>query len=136
MLPKGLQIFTHEDPGYKPQIDFGTWRVALLNAMPMYLPDGLTYFDRHLETDEVFLLLSGSCGILLAGSGEKPENTTCTWLEQGKVYNVQRNTWHTLFMMPGSKLAVIENRDTGIANSPRYYFTPEERQTLIPPIQL
>ena len=136
MLPEGLEIYTHEVPGYKPQVDYGTWRVALLNAMPMYLPEGITYFDRHQETAEVFLLLSGSCGLLLAGTGEKPENTTVTWLEEGKVYNVLPNTWHTLFMMPGSKLAVIENRDTSVKNSPRYYFTEEERSALIPPVQL
>lgn len=56
------------------------------------------------------------------------------WLEEGKVYNVKSGTWHTLFMMPGSKLAVIENRDTSVANSPRYYFSDEERANLIPEI--
>lgn len=136
MLPEGLELFIHNAPGFKPQVDYGTWRVALLNAMPMYLPNGLTYFDRHLETAEVFILLSGSCGLLLAGTGDKPENTTVTWLEEGKVYNVRPNTWHTLFMMPGSKLAVIENRNTCVDNSPRYYFTEEEKKVLIPPIQL
>lgn len=131
-----LQIFTHDDPGYKPQVDFGSWRVALLNACTMYLPEHITYFDRHLETDEVFILLGGSCGILLGGQGKKPENTSCIWLCPGKIYNVPAGTWHTLFMMPGGKLAVIENRDTGVANSPRYYFDEEERSFLIPAVSL
>ena len=34
---EGLQIFSHEVSGYKPQVDFNTWRVALLNASDMYL---------------------------------------------------------------------------------------------------
>lgn len=131
-----LQIFTHEEPGYQPLVDYGSWRVALLNACAMYLPDQITYFDRHLETDEVFVLLGGSCGLLLAGQGEKPENTRCTWLSPGRLYNVPANTWHTLILMPGSRLAVIENRDTGLANSPRYYFSEEERSSLIPAVSL
>ena len=65
---EGLQIFSHEVSGYKPQVDFNTWRVALLNASDMYLPNNITYFDNHLETDEVFILLSGSCALLLAGN--------------------------------------------------------------------
>ena len=65
---EGLQIFSHEVSGYKPQVDFNTWRVALLNASDMYLPNNITYFDNHLETDEVFILLSGSCALLLASS--------------------------------------------------------------------
>lgn len=97
---EGLQIFSHEVSGYKPQVDFNTWRVALLNASDMYLPNNITYFDNHLETDEVFILLSGSCALLLAGNDEKPHDTVCHWLEEGKVYNVKSGTWHTLFMMP------------------------------------
>lgn len=133
---ENLQIFTHDEPGYRPLIDYGSWRVALLNACPMYLPEHITYFDKHLETDEVFILLSGSCGILLGGQGEKPYNTSCIWLCPGKLYNVPADTWHTLFMMPGGKLAVIENRNTGIANSPRYYFEESERLLLIPSLSL
>ncbi len=132
----GLQIFSHEAPGYKPLVDFESWRVALLNSTPMYLPDGITYFDRHLETAEAFLLLSGSCALLLAGRDGKPHDTTCTWLEEGRIYNVLPNTWHTLFMMPGSRLAIIENRNTSVDNSPRYYFSESEREELIPKIEL
>ena len=134
MEAEGLQIFSHEAQGYKPQVDFESWRVALLNASDMYLPDNIAYFDHHLETDEVFILLSGSCALLLAGSDEKPHDTVCRWLEEGKVYNVLSGTWHTLFMMPGSKLAVIENRNTCVANSPRYYFPETERAKLIPQV--
>ncbi|NBJ94125.1 cupin domain-containing protein [Parablautia muri] len=127
-----LQIFTHDEPGYQPLIDYGGWRVAVLNACTMYLPDHIAYFDRHLESDEVFILLNGSCGILLGGQGQKPESVSCTWLSPGRIYNVPVNTWHTLFMMPDSKLTVIENQNTGLSNSPRYYFSQEERLALIP----
>ena len=77
---EGLQVFSHEVPGYKPQVDFDTWRVALLNAPDMYLPANITYFDHHLETDEVFILLSGSCALLLAGNDEKPHDSLGTSL--------------------------------------------------------
>ena len=50
---EGLQIFSHEVSGYKPQVDFNTWRVALLNASDMYLPNNITYFDNHLETERI-----------------------------------------------------------------------------------
>lgn len=136
MCLQGLEIYTHPEPGYRPLVDYGSWRVALLNATPIYLPDGVTYFDRHQRTAEVFVLLAGSCGLLLAGQGDKPADTQCVWMEPGRVYNVLPNTWHTLYMMPQSRLAVVENRDTCIENSPRYYLTPEERQTLLPPLAL
>ena len=51
---EGLQIFSHEVSGYKPQVDFNTWRVALLNASDMYLP------NRVLGTG-IFLPYAPSC---------------------------------------------------------------------------
>lgn len=91
---EGLQIFSHEVSGYKPQVDFNTWRVALLNASDMYLPNNITYFDNHLETDEVFILLSGSCALLLAGNDEKPHDTVCHWLEEE---SIQCQIWHMAY---------------------------------------
>lgn len=133
---RGLEVFSHEEKGYRPQIDYDTWRVALLNANDMYLPQNVSYYDRHLLTDEVFILLSGSAAILTAGDTEKPENPTVTWMEEGKVFNVKKNFWHTLYTMPGSRLAIIENRNTCVDNSPRYYFSEEEKKTLLPLIEL
>lgn len=46
---EGLQIFSHEVSGYKPQVDFNTWRVALLNASDMYLPNNITYLTTILK---------------------------------------------------------------------------------------
>lgn len=131
-----LEILNHDEPGYKPLIDFSTWRVALLNSPSMYLPENVTYYDRHLETDEVFILLSGSVGILTAGQGEKPQDPHVCWMRDGNLYNVKKNTWHTLYMMPESKLAIIENVGTGIINSPRYYFSFEEKEYLLPKITI
>ena len=77
-----LEIFNHEEPGYKPLIDYSTWRVALLNSPSMYLPENVTYYDRHLETDEVFILLSGSLGTGLLVSTSGRENQSLTDLSE------------------------------------------------------
>ena len=90
---EGLQIFSHEVSGYKPQVDFNTWRVALLNASDMYLPNNITYFDNHLETDEVFILLSGSCALLLAGNDEKPHDMPLARRRE----SIQCQIWHMAY---------------------------------------
>jgi ureidoglycolate hydrolase len=135
-MNNSIEVCEYHERGFKPQVDCNDWRVALLNSSDMYLPVNVSYFDRHLLTDEVFILLSGSVGILTAGQDEKPKDTQCLWMEQNKVYNIKKNTWHTLYMLPGSQLAVIENNNTCIGNSPRFYFAEEEKTCLLPEIKI
>ena len=116
-----LEIQEYTGEGYKPLVDFASWRVALLNYSPDLLPERLTRMQRHNETDEVFVLLRGRC-ILFVGEGQE---TVCrihaTDLEPGKVYNVRQAVWHTHTLSRDAQVLVVENRDTTYDNSP---FTP------------
>ncbi len=54
-----LRIESYEGEGYRPLVDFGSWRVAYLRFIDELIPDKITRLERHLETDEVFVLLNG-----------------------------------------------------------------------------
>ncbi len=67
--------------------------------------------ERHLETDEVFVLLFGTAS-LVVGDDKKIYD-----LEPGKIYNVKRGVWHQVFIDKGSKVLIVENSDTTRENS-------------------
>ena len=113
----GLEIFSHTQEGYKPLIDFGSWRVAIINGPEVYKQKEISSLSRHLETDEVFALIKGSCLLLTAGNGDTPGEVTKTWMEQGLMYNVTKASWHGEILLPGSIVMIVENRDTGKGNS-------------------
>jgi hypothetical protein len=119
----GLEISSYEEKGYKPLVDFESWRVALINGAGSCEPAGsyepvrITSLSCHRETDEVFVLLRGSCLLLIGGRGEKPGPVEKVWLREGLLYNVTRGTWHNECLMPGAKVLIVENADTGRANS-------------------
>lgn len=126
-----LEIREHVDPGYKPLVDFGEWRVAMLHFSPDLLPENLTRMQRHNETDEVFVLLEGRC-ILFVGEGN--ETVTRLYAEElrpGLVYNVKQAVWHTHTISPDAKVLVVENRDTTYDNSPFTPLTPQLHRELI-----
>ena len=76
--------------------------------------------QRHTETDEMFILSQGRAILFLAGDGDEPgDRLEAAALEQGRVYRVRRNVWHTQVMTPEAKLFLVENRDTVVENSPR-----------------
>ena len=106
-----LEIKEYQGPGYKAQIDFSEWRVAIANYMPSLEEDRLTYLERHLETDEVFILLEGNAGLLIGREKKR------YIMEKGKLYNVKQGVWHRVFMTENSKVVIVENSDTGNENT-------------------
>jgi hypothetical protein len=116
----GLEISSYEEKGYKPLVDFESWRVALINGAASYEPAKITSLSCHCETDEIFVLLKGSCMLLIGGRGENPGAVEKVWLQEGLLYNVTKGTWHNEFLMPGAKVLIVENANTSGANSKDY----------------
>ena len=52
---KLLEVREYKKEGYSPVVDYGAWRVAILNYNDQLLPENLTAMQRHNETDEVFI---------------------------------------------------------------------------------
>jgi len=64
-----IEIRDYNGLGYKPQIDYQAWRVALMNFTPDLLPEKINSMQKHTETDEVFVLLNGRCILFLGKEG-------------------------------------------------------------------
>ena len=116
-LKNGIEIHSYDGAGYMPLIDFESWRVAVLNPTESA---GIETMQRHTETDEVFVLLSGKCVLFVAADGEKPENLSGEFMEPLKLYNVPKGHWHASALTEGTSVLIVENRDTSAANSPQY----------------
>lgn len=131
--PKLLQILDHPDPGYLPLVDYGAWRVAVLNFCDELLPENLLRVQRHDETDEVFVLLAGRC-VLVVGDGAGLDDAgalTAVDLEPGRIYNVRRGVWHTHALSADASVLVVENRDTTFDNSPFCDLAPAQHADLV-----
>lgn len=128
--PSLLEIHIHDAAAYRPLVDYGAWRVAVLNFCDELLPQNLDRVQRHDETDEVFVLLRGRC-ILFVGDGTDEAGAIhAADLEQGKVYNVKRGVWHTHTLSRDASVLVVENRDTDYGNSPFCALDPAQRHAL------
>lgn len=113
----GLEIFSSTQQGFKPLVNFESWRVACSNGPSVYQRKEINTLSRHLKTDEVFVLIKGSCLLLTAGNGDVPGEITKTWLELGQIYNVTKGTWHGTIQLPNAMVIIVENSDTGPENS-------------------
>lgn len=69
---EGIEIIDFQPEGYKPLVDYESWRVAVLKFCDDLLIENVKTMQKHLYTDEVFVLVQGHCTLFLAGEGDKP----------------------------------------------------------------
>lgn len=116
-----IEIKDFSGTGYMPLIDYGDWRVALINYDEKLSEENLKKMECHSKTDEVFILLNGNAVLYIGRDMDKIQ------LEPGKLYNVKCGTWHAISMEKETKVAVIENRDTSPQNTEYYFFSDSKK---------
>jgi ureidoglycolate hydrolase len=129
--PALLEILTHEGPAFRPLVDFGAWRVAVLNYVDHLLPQNLTNMQRHDETDEVFVLLSGRCILFIGDGGDEAGAIHAVDMAPLTIYNVKRGTWHNHTLSEDASVLVVENRETTRENSPFCQLAPEQTAIIV-----
>jgi len=126
-MANGIEIHEYTGAGYRPLVYSQGWMVALLNYEDLMRPDRAAEIERHVKTDEVFILLKGQAALYLGSEGQP---LRVVELKPGLVYNVAKGTWHTLLATREAALAIVENRDTDRFDTEIRPLTAEERQGL------
>lgn len=126
-----IEIKEYTAPGYSPVIDYESWRVAVLNSIDELDVENLTDMQKHNLSDEVFVLLKGSCTLFTGGNGDTIGNISATAMEPLKMYNVKAGVWHTHTLTEDSSVLIVENRNTCDDNSPRMNMTEDQKKQLI-----
>ena len=126
-----LDVREYRGEGYKPLVDYGEWRVAILNYIDELLPERLVDMQRHDETDEVFVLLQGRCILFLGAGEEVVEEIFAHDLEPLKLYNVKKSAWHTHTLSQDAVVLIVENMDTTLENSPKFLLSAEQCRKII-----
>ena len=111
-----LEVFEYNGDGYNPTMNFESWRVAFANFGEHFDRKRYNYLERHLLTDEVFVLISGEASLVIGKDFRE------TVMEKGKIYNVKKGVFHALLMSEDAKVLIVENHNTSSCNSELYYF--------------
>lgn len=116
-MEKKISITTSEKAGYSPVWDYESWRVAMTLDTPEMHRDRITTIAKHLETDEAFILLEGNANLYIGDGGDEVGKLTKYQMEPGKLYVVHPSTWHVTETLAGCRILIVENRNTGDANT-------------------
>lgn len=125
-----IEVTCFQKEGYKPVVDYMDWRVAVLKYCEELEINNIATMQKHMETDEIFVLLEGDCTLFSAGNGEGIEEIRAWHMEPLKVYNVKKGVWHTHTLAKNTSVLIVENRTTSDQNSPIIKLTETEKKSL------
>ncbi len=131
-IDKLVEVAQHSGEGYKPLVDYGAWRVAVLKYSSTDDEPGLvTKMQRHNETDEVFVLIQGKCIIFLGEGDQTITKIIPVAMEPLKFYNVKRSVWHTHIVSKDAAIVIVENVDTDLTNSPLLMLDDSQKAEIV-----
>jgi ureidoglycolate hydrolase len=112
-----VDIIAYPGEGYRPLVDCNGWRVAYLRYLEELYPTKIEKMERHMQTDEVFVLLSGEAILLSGGNETAVTDVDAMRMEPLKLYNVRRGAWHGVILSRDATILLVENTNTCPANS-------------------
>ena len=123
-----LEVAEFTTVGFKILVPFKSWRVATLCYTEDMFPPELSRMERHMQTDEVFVLLKGEATLMLGGNGSAIGQVETIRMEPLKSYNVRQAAWHGVIVSRDAVILLVENVDTGNSNSEYFDLTAENKE--------
>jgi ureidoglycolate hydrolase len=107
-----IEQYFNADAGYKPILIRDGWQIGHLNFMPALRPDAIDRLERHVRTDEVFILFRGSATLVAAVDGPDGLALKALPMTAGVTYNIPAARWHTIAMTPADLVIIVERNGT------------------------
>lgn len=122
-----ISVMDRPEEGFRALIDSDGWRIGYMRHSPQWTFEQINEFQRHEESDEVFVLLQGSCCLLLGDGDAQLGTISAVEMEPLKVYSIRRDIWHSHLVDEGTDVLVVENSSVALENSPYISLTEEQR---------
>lgn len=127
-MTRKLEMYEHRGEGYKPLVQTKAWMVSLMNWDAKMAVEKAVTVERHVLTDEVFILLKGKAAFYLV---EGSEPLRVAEMQPGKLYNVPQGVWHNTLATKDVQFAIIENTGTNKMDSEERPLSRAERMMLL-----
>lgn len=117
--------YAFEGEGMQRVFENEKWTVGIKNWKPANDITGIDCLERHNLTDELFVLLAGSCTLIYANEAGGKLELGAVKMEPNKVYNIPATLWHNTITCKDTKMILIEDSNTSMENSDILSLTEE-----------
>lgn len=118
-----IEIYPLNAPGYDPFLIREGWQVARLTHIPEQDLFGIKKIDKHLLTDELFILLKGMAVLIAAVEEHADFQFEFVEMQRGIPYNIPVGQWHNIAMDQEAEVIIVEKDNTHLGD---YEYRPLE----------
>ncbi len=109
-----IEILNYNGEDFKAVFESGEWKIGILRYSKRF--SSFKALERHLLTDEVFVLLKGKATLYIKDQKDK---TKIYKMKKQTVYNVPKKVWHHIKVSRNATVLVVENSNTSKENTER-----------------
>jgi mannose-6-phosphate isomerase-like protein (cupin superfamily) len=110
-----IEELSFNGEGWKVLIESGEWKIGMLRKNDRF--SSFSELERHLLTDEAFVLLAGNATLYTESESVEMKPLT--------VYNIPAGIWHHIVVSDEASVLVIENRNTSKENTQKKYLNTQ-----------
>jgi mannose-6-phosphate isomerase-like protein (cupin superfamily) len=122
-----VEQYRYGEEGFKPHVHFGDWQVAHLNWEPVLSLAGMGEVERHVKSDEVFVLWKGKAVLFVCADG----GVDVYDMEPGTIYNVPAASWHNLIATGDASWIIVESAGTDLHDTEYRKMMEDEQSALL-----
>ena len=125
-----IEAYFYEQEGFKPLLISEGWQVSQLNPVEKHGLEDIDQVERHLYTDEVFILHRGSAVLIEAEMKGGKICFNCLRMKQGVIYNIPAGAWHDIAMDADAQIIIVEKSNTHLSDCAYFPLSEEQRSVL------
>ncbi|HTM97896.1 MAG TPA: hypothetical protein VL088_04105 [Pedobacter sp.] len=107
-----IETYNYDGKGYNPYLIRDSWQVAKLNYIAGQGMTDIVKIDKHVYTDEAFILIKGLAILIEAEKDEDTFSFQCLIMKPGITYNIPAGTWHNIAMDTDAEVIIVEKSNT------------------------
>lgn len=102
-----IDTYTYCDEDFKVLLEYDKWKIGFLRYSDRF--SEFKQLERHLETDEAFVLLEGEATL--------HTETESVSMRKCVLYNIPKGVWHHVVVSEDATVMVVENSNTSKENT-------------------
>lgn len=107
-----ISTYEYKGKGYNPYLIDKDWQIAQLNYVEGQGFYDLIKVEKHVLTDEAFILNKGNAVLIAAEITGDEVTFELEVMSSGVVYNIPKGVWHNIGLSEDAELFIVENSNT------------------------
>lgn len=107
-----ISTYEYKGKGYNPYLIDKYWQIAQLNYVEGQGFYDLIKIEKHVLTDEAFILNKGNAVLIAAEITGDEVTFELEVMSSGVVYNIPKGVWHNIGLSEDAELFIVENSNT------------------------